>query len=237
MHVKRIGDRLWRWTAPHPGWTPERGGPGGWERMVGCVYYEPPGADAVVLIDPQAPPDGTPEAERFWSALDRDVERVGLPIAVLLSTHFHERSAAAIHRRYREGPGVEVWVPRGAEDRVSCPVGRVFRPPAPLPGGIQGREILGIEEPEAAFYLPDHRALVLADCAIGAGGGRVRVAPPSWAPDGEEARARYHESFRRSVGRLLDLPAEMLLVSHGEIVENGGRAALREAVDAPAWGE
>ena len=45
----------WKSTAAAP--TPAKGGPGGWEQSVGCVYYEAP--DHVVLIDPLAPPAGT----------------------------------------------------------------------------------------------------------------------------------------------------------------------------------
>jgi hypothetical protein len=38
--------------------------------------------------------------------------------------------------------------------------------------------------------------------------------------------------LRKSLGRLLDLPIEMLLVSHGEPVLSGGRAALEQALAA-----
>ena len=83
MDVETIRPGLWRWTAPHPDWTEKEGGPGGWERDVASFYYEAPGH--VVLLDPQAPPDGTPDAERFWRALDGDVQRLQLPVAVLLT--------------------------------------------------------------------------------------------------------------------------------------------------------
>jgi hypothetical protein len=74
MEVQELRRGLWRWTAPHPDWSPSLDRPGGWPRMVGCVYYEPPeAAGTVVLIDPLAPPEGTPDHERFWRALDRDV--------------------------------------------------------------------------------------------------------------------------------------------------------------------
>ena len=52
MTVERLGDGLWRWTAPHPEW---REG-GGWDPDVGSVYCETP--EAVVLIDPLVPADG-----------------------------------------------------------------------------------------------------------------------------------------------------------------------------------
>src|SRR5947208_7013773 len=90
MDVKELCPGLWRWTAPHPSWKPENDKPGGWGRMVASASYEPAAASrrsgdpAFVLIDPMAPPDGTPEAESFWQHLDADVARIQLPVAILI---------------------------------------------------------------------------------------------------------------------------------------------------------
>src|SRR5438128_1127857 len=62
MDVLMIASGLWRWTAFHPEWKED----------VGCVYYA--SSEAVVLIDPLVPQEAE---ERFWNALDRDVERAG----------------------------------------------------------------------------------------------------------------------------------------------------------------
>jgi hypothetical protein len=53
--------------------------PGIW-RWNDSLYVERP--DAVVLIDPVVPAG---EEERFFRALDRDVERLGRPVVVLLT--------------------------------------------------------------------------------------------------------------------------------------------------------
>jgi hypothetical protein len=53
--------------------------PGLW-RWDDSLYVERP--DAVVLIDPVVP---AREEERFFRALDRDVERLGRPVVVLLT--------------------------------------------------------------------------------------------------------------------------------------------------------
>ena len=74
MEVTRLADGLWRWTALHPDWKPGDGGPDGWEQEVSCVYLEAP--DHVVLVDPLVPGD---ERDRFFEALDRDVERARAP--------------------------------------------------------------------------------------------------------------------------------------------------------------
>ena len=90
MQVERLAEGLWRWTALHPEWQPGDD----WEREVGCVYAEAP--DAVLLIDPLIPAD---DEEGFWKALDRDVERLGRPVAVLL-----ELPLARAERRGGRGP-------------------------------------------------------------------------------------------------------------------------------------
>ena len=235
IETAEIRPGLWRWTAPHPEWGPEKRRPGGWGEMVGCLYYEPPGGDATVLIDPLAPSAGTPDADRFWSALDRDVARAGRLVAILLGNHFHQRSAQEVADRYRDGPGAAIWGHAETLHRVTCKIDRPFRPGDPLPGGVAALGIEGLEEPEVALFLPAHRALAIADAVLGAGGGRVRVAPRSWAPAGDPGAERYDTLFRPSLRRLLDLAPELLLVSHGEPALRDGSRALAEALDAPAW--
>src|SRR5437667_9971249 len=87
MQVQKLAPGLWRWTAPHPAWQPSAD----WPQEVGCVYFE--AREAVVLIDPLVPP--ADDGERFWRALDRDVERAGRPVLVLLPAPQHPRAAAA----------------------------------------------------------------------------------------------------------------------------------------------
>ena len=239
MEAEPIRPGLWRWAAPHPEWRPEKGGPGGWEQSVGCVYLEAPAAAAegVILMDPLAPPAGTSEAERFWRALDSDVSRIGRPVAVLLTGFYHQRSATEIVERYGGSPGSSLWIPEVARHRLSCGSARAFGEGEPLPGGLEARVIEGPELPEVALFIPRHRALVVADALIGAGNGRARLAPPSWAEQTPEGAARYQGPYRESVRRLLDLPVEILLVSHGEPVLEAGREAIAEALASPAWGQ
>jgi glyoxylase-like metal-dependent hydrolase (beta-lactamase superfamily II) len=188
VDVQEIADGLWRWTAPHPEWTPEQD----WDRDVGSVYYEAP--NAVCLIDPLVPQD---DPERFWRALDRDIERAGKPVAVLLTVHWHRRSSDEVAARYdarREPPaGVEPWAIERADEEV--------------------------------LWLPEHRALVVGDVVLGSDGG-LRVCPVSWIADAPD----YPPEFVASLRRLLELPAERVLVSHGEPVLANGREALARAL-------
>ena len=133
MQVREIGTGLWWWTGRHPAWTPADGGPDGWAQEVGCIYYE--GPDAVVLFDPLVPVE---DPVRFYEALDRDVERAGKPVRILLTVDAHARSAQQLAERY------------------GGTIGK-------LPGGVEiGAEALG----ELVFWLPEHRALVTGDVII-----------------------------------------------------------------------
>ena len=217
MRVAELRPGLWRWTALHPDWTPDEGGPDGWEQEVGCLYYEAP--DAVVLVDPLAPADGTPDADRFWSALDRDVEAAARPVAVLLTVFWHERSAAAVVDRYR----ASLWADARRTDRLSRPPTDVFRPGDPLPGGIRAFDAAGRNE--CVFWIERHRALVPGDILLGDATGRVRMCPESWLHPGMT-----HEDVRRALRPLRELPVELVLVAHGEPVVEDAGAALERAL-------
>jgi glyoxylase-like metal-dependent hydrolase (beta-lactamase superfamily II) len=118
VRVEHVATGLWRWTGLHPGWTRADAGPAGWEREVGCVYYEMP--DAIVLIDPLVPPEA---ADRFLEALDRDVARARGRVRILLTTERHRRSADALQARYEASAGD---LPPGVEVAASVRDERVF---------------------------------------------------------------------------------------------------------------
>lgn len=234
LEVTKIRDGLWRWMAPHPEWTPEKGGAGGWGRMVGCVYVELPGA--VVLIDPLVPPEGSADEARFWKALDGDVSRLERPVAVLLGNRYHLRSSRAVAERYRRSATATVWAHEEGRPFVGAVTDRWFRAGDRLPGGIEAYSASGLNPDETLFWIPEYRALVASDAILGAGGGELRVAPPSWGAPGDEGWSRYERAFRGELRRLLDLPIEIVLVAHGDPALTRGREALARALEQPAWG-
>jgi hypothetical protein len=79
---------------------------------------------------------------------------------------------------------------------------------------------------ETMYWLPAFGTLVPGDALLGDGAGGLRVCPDAWL-EGAEAPAL----LRRDLRALLDLPVERVLVSHGDPVREGGRAALARALD------
>jgi glyoxylase-like metal-dependent hydrolase (beta-lactamase superfamily II) len=214
VEVQELRAGLWRWTAPHPDWEPDED----WERDVGCVYYE--AADAVVLIDPLVPAG---EEERFWQALDRDVERAGRPVAVLVTIYWHARSAQAVADRY-DG---RIYAHEGAVELLAARDTRVtdpFHVHDPLPGGIVSVDTSRASE--TVFWLPEPRVLVPGDVILGADDG-IRLCPASWLPKGYSL-----EELRRDLRPLLDRPVELVLVSHGRPVLEGAHEALAGALES-----
>jgi hypothetical protein len=158
MDVLGIAPGLKYWTAPHPSWN----GAADWPEDVGWVYFEAP--EAVVLIDPLVPRSGEDE---FWQTLDRCIERVGLPVAVLLTAPWHERSAPAVAARY----GTVVWAHEAGRGRLSC-----SSHSGPLPTGVELFVPGGLDDGQVAFFLRSHGALVVAEFFMGVEGG-LRVCP------------------------------------------------------------
>jgi hypothetical protein len=197
VQVRELATGLWYWTGLHPGWTPADGGPEGWDQEVGCYFYEAP--DAVCLFDPLIPME---DRDRFFEALDRDVELVGLPVRILLTVDAHRRSSAELAERYG-GPA-----PLLPPERPELPV---------------GVDIAAAAADEFVFWLPEHRALVAGDVIIGRGHG-LEV-PRTWLED------RYDAALA-DLQPLLVLPVDRVLVTHGEPVLEDGHEALERALSS-----
>jgi glyoxylase-like metal-dependent hydrolase (beta-lactamase superfamily II) len=203
VEVTELAPGLWRWTTAHPGWTPEQGGPEGWERDVGSVYCETGGE--VVLVDPLVPAD-EPQRERFWRALDRDVGRAGAT-HVVLTCEWHARSSADLVARY----GADVWSPADGS--------------ATLPAGVEAVD--AALEDEVLIWLASHRALVAGDTLLGDGAGGIRLCPDSWLGDRDPAAVRAELRERLSGRRV-----ELVLPAHGDAVTDGAADALARSFAA-----
>jgi len=207
MQAHELAPGLWRWTGWHADWKHE----------VGCVYYET--EQQVCVFDPLVPPE---DSERFWAALDRDVQRVAGPVHVLLTVFLHARSTCELVERY----GARLWAPsrgRAAVERRAGAVTDPFRPGDPLPAGV---EALGSgRASEVVYWIPEHLAVVAGDALLGDESGELRLCPESWLPTGTG-----HVELRRALRPLLELDVQAVIVSHGEPVVDGAGDALRSVL-------
>ena len=192
MALTEIAPGLRRWTA----WHEE------WEEDVGCLAVD---TDAgLVLIDPLDPPN-----------------EVSRPDHVLITIHWHARSAQAPHV-WAHKRTTRLLANRGVELTDPIDAG------TPLPGGIEAIETA--RPGEFVYLLPQHKAVAVGDVLLGAGakprdtGAPLRLCPERWLGKAT------HEDLRKSLSPLLERPIESVLVSHGAPVLSGAAEALATAL-------
>jgi hypothetical protein len=156
-----------------------------------------------VLIDPLGAPPDVQHAEH-----------------VLVTVYWHGRTTQVVDARH-------VW----ASTRSAQPlrnrgvvVTDAFRAGDALPGGI--RAFQTARAAEVLYWLPEQRALAAGDVLLGAGAKPrptnepLRLCPESWLGK------RTHDDLCASLRPILELPVEHVVVSHGQPVLGGGKAAL-----------
>jgi hypothetical protein len=221
--LEALTPQIHRWTARHPDWHP----PYEWAQEVACFAVD--AGDDLVLVDPLAPEDEGP----FWEALDELLERSGARrIPILITIHYHVRSAAAVYRRYGDRFEVGVY----AHPTVAGELGpdvpmSAITPGEPLPADAEAFAIGKPRRRETPIYLPGARALAFGDAVVGVD-GELRV----WEQSGSSTSREWYEGrFLPTLRPLLDLDVEHVLVTHGPPAIGDGRDRLRRALDAPPW--
>ena len=107
-------------------------------------------------------------------------------------------------------------------ERSRDPVARRYG--ARLGGDVAGIRPFSAERAdEVAFWLESARTLVFGDAIMGDQAGGLRLTP--WARDADGL-----ERTRQALLPLLDLPVEVVLPAHGNVVLTGGRNALGRAL-------
>ena len=209
---EELAPGLHRWVAYHEEWKQE----------VACVALD--AGERIVLIDPLVPP-GLQEARRFWKALDGEA-RARAGVDVIVTLHYHRRSAAAVVERYRKRPGAALWAPRGSVARVHAPVDHSVVPGDTLPGGIEAHAS-GLDY-EIVLWLSRQKGIVSGDALLGGIRKPYRVCAQSWLPKGVR-----RADVAVALAPLLDLPVTLLVPTHGPpVTEHAGEAlaaALAEA--------
>jgi hypothetical protein len=199
--VAELRPGLYRWEARHPDADPSPD-PGSPADWGPEVSSVAYAADdAFVLVDPLVPE----EREDLQRELDALVESHARPVVILTTLDFHRRSRDRLANRYRASTS---------------------RAKSSLPGGVETMQIRGAGE--TMVWLPEHRALIPGDRLLGDDRGGLRLCPDSWLrylPSGMR-----QPELREALRPLLDLPLEMVLVSHGTPVLADGRDAIARAL-------
>lgn len=196
--------RVARWRQRHPRWKPGQG----WDPVVASTCVETDGE--VLLLDPLAPPV---EADHVWGRWEASP-----PTAVVVLKPDHVRDVDSFVRRYR----VRAFGP-DRFDRHDIPdteLEPVF-PGSQLPGGVMALYD-GRGRNETPLWLPRQRVIVFAD-ALTAPDGVLRIWGTPW----------HEERVVPALRQLLELPFELVVVSHGEPVHT--RADFERALLLPAW--
>jgi hypothetical protein len=202
--LRDVAPGLWLWRRPHPAW---RAGYE-WEPEVSSFCVGSRGEIAV--LDGLAPP----EAERdVWERLDASP-----PTTAVVLKPDHVRDVDVFVRRYgAKGYGPDLYF---RDDVPETRLEEVW-PGSELPGGLLALHD-GRGRAETPLYLPEQRALVFAD-GLTAPGGTLRVWSTPW----------HEECVLPALRKLLELPFELVLVSHGEPVHD--RAAFEAALERGPW--
>ena len=211
-HPIQLADGLWRWTGRHPEWHP-----GEFGREVASFALR--SDDLLVLVDPLITDDGA------GAVLDLLDVLAGGRVAIVVTIPYHARSAESLAERY----DATVHGHPATAKRFADPARLSGEPP---PGGVTAHAIGKPRRYVRPVHLPSHRALAFGDAVVEVG-GELRL----WSHDRiDDARAAwYRDVFAPTLEPLLELDVDRILVTHGEPVLHGGRAALESALRRPPW--
>ncbi len=199
--LTELRPRLYRWTALHPEADPAPTPGSPADWGPEVGSVAYAGPDALVLVDPLVPADRVDLRDE----LDTLVRRHGRRVAILTTIQFHRRSRDELAERYRASTS---------------------RARPNLPEGVETVRIVGAGE--TMVWLPEHRALIPGDRVIGDDRGGLRLCAESWLR--YLASGMGQSELRSALAPVLELPVELVLVSHGEPVLENGRDALARAL-------
>jgi hypothetical protein len=204
IEIRDVATGLWIWRLENPFWEPGVD----WEPVTTSTCVQSGGE--ILVLDPQAPPEGTIE---LWKRLDAHP-----PTIVVVLKPDHVRDTDVFVRRY----SARAFGPRlFFRDDIPETDLEPIEPGSHLPGGIIALYD-GRGRGETSLWLPRQRTLVFAD-ALTAPGGELRVWGTPW----------HEERVLPALRELLKFPFEQVIVSHGEPVHT--RLAYERALTLTPW--
>jgi len=182
--------------------------------LVSSYYAE--GTGEAYVIDPRVPDEGL---EWFASRPQ--------PRNVYLTNRHHYRHSDQFAAAF----GAAVWCEAsGLHEFTKGEPVRGFAFGEELPGGLRALEVGSICSEETALYLPQYRALALADAVIcHRPGGELDFVPDQLLGDDP---GTVKQGVLTSLDGLLALDFDTLLFAHGDPVVGGGKEALRDFIQA-----
>jgi glyoxylase-like metal-dependent hydrolase (beta-lactamase superfamily II) len=176
--------------------------------------------DGAVLVDPPSP------AAADWQKLDalKPIQKV------VVTNRDHDREAEQFHERYRSP------IVAGANEVdgfVSLKVDETVKDGDLLPGGLRAIHLPGKSPGEIGLYFDPSRnkishevggIVLVGDALIGHPPGRLRFVPDHKLDDPAQ--------LKKSLGKLLALEFEVLLLCDGQSLLTGGRQKVEEFLSA-----
>lgn len=173
------------------------------------------------------------EEEQFLA-----IESLGEVEAIVAPNTFHHLYLARAKARF---PEARVFSAPGLMEKVpTLPKGEVLGDEAPEAwrGTLEQKLMRGTTLNEVVFFHPPTRTLILTDMAFNLrkGGFFTRLAMRLNGGFGKFAVTRVlrstfrdEDAVRKSVASLLEWDFDRVIVGHGEVVESGGKEAVRNA--------
>lgn len=168
-------------------------------------YVATPGEP--ILVDPP------PCAE----SIIEEIERRGIPRAILLTNKDHARESDVLAGRFR----APVLIHQADAPLVSRRIGGVFKHGDDLPGEVHAVRIPDGKSPgETAFLIRRVNAVLLGDALVGRPPGQLNLLAPEKYADVAKAR--------EGIRSLLKYSFDGVLVGDGASIPRGGRRAIEE---------
>ena len=180
--LQQIAPNLWFWTALHEEWQVAFSS-AAWVADEGLVLVDPIELSAAGLAE---------------------MEKLGKPIAILLTNQNHERHASWFRKHYR----IPVHVHRDAVPGIEIPPDEFFCDGATVPGNLLVMHLPGASQSECAFFSKTDGGTLLSGDVVMNGKQGLTFLPDQYCENSKQNR----ESARK----LLDIQFETLTVAHGD---------------------